>query len=173
MVNHQDVGLLDKCNADQHISWIKTLQQPDGSFKGPWSERDPWQDTFYAVKSLNMLGGTLDSDNTQLCQNWCQRILIQEGIEKSRPDIIYFCFAAVTALGKVDEDISKLVSDWLSFKIEELLLTNISLDYENVHFTIMAYSLFDGHLNISSESISLLTDRIQMALNAELANIRI
>ena len=58
-------------------------------------------------------------------------------------------------------------------KIEELLLTNISLDYENIHFTIMTYDLFDGHLNVSSESVNLLTERIQMALNAELADIRI
>lgn len=169
----QDVDLLDKCNADLHISWIKTLQQPDGFFKGPWSKRESWQDTYYAVKSLSLLGTSLDPDKAHLCQNWCQQILIEEGLEKNRADVIYYCHAALTALGKIDEDISKLVSVWLSSKIEELLLTNISLDYENVHFTLMTYDLFDENLNISPESINLLTDRIHTALTAELADIRI
>ena len=169
----RDVDLLDKCDANAHTLWIKTLQQPDGTFKGPWSKREAWQDTFYAVKSLSILGASLDPDKANLCKNWCNNILTNEGLESDRPDIIYFSFAALTALDKVDEGISKLVSDWLSPKIEELLLTNISLDYENVHFTFMTYDLFDGHLNISSESVNLLTDRIQTALSAELADIRL
>ncbi|MCK5225203.1 MAG: hypothetical protein KAQ89_00645 [Planctomycetes bacterium] len=169
----RDVELLDKCNADMHISWIKTLQQPDGTFKGSWSERDPWQDTFYAVKSLSILGTSLDPDKAKLCKNWCNGILTNEGLKSDKPDIIFYCFGVLIALGKVDDEISKLVSDWLSSKIEELLLTNISLDYENVHFIIMTYNLFDGQLNISSEPVNLLRDRIQMALSAELAGIRI
>ena len=167
----QDVDWLDKCNADLHISWIKTLQQPGGYFKDPWSKREPWQDTFYAVKSLSILGASLDPDKANLCKNWTTEILTDKGLKSDRPDIIYFCFASLTALGKVNEDISKLVSDWLSSKIEQLLLTNISLDYENVHFTVMTYNLFGGQLNISSESINLLSDRIQTALSAELADI--
>ncbi len=168
----RDVDLLDKCNADVHISWIKTLQQPDGCFESPWSKREAWEDTFYAVKSLNTLGGTFDLDKTHLCQNCCQNMLIEKGIKKNRVDVIYYCFAALKALGKVEDEIQKLVSDWISPKIEELLLTNISLDYETVHFTCMAYGLFDGQLNISSECINLLTDRIQTALKTELADIR-
>ena len=169
----RDVDLLDKCNANLHTSWISTLQQPDGSFEGPWNGREAWQDTFYAVKSLSMLETALDLDKATLCKNWCSSILVNEGLKMNRPDIIYYCFAALTALAKVDKDISKLVADWLSSKIEELLLTNVSLDYENIHFTIMTYNLFDGHLNISSESVNLLTERIQTALTAELTDIRI
>ncbi|MCK5000309.1 MAG: M48 family metalloprotease [Anaerohalosphaera sp.] len=169
----RDVDLLDKCNADLHISWIKTLQQPDGSFKGPWSKRDLWQETFFAVKSLSILEASLDPDKAGLCRNWCNNILANEGLKSDRPDINYYCFAALTALGNVDEDISKLVSDWLSSKIEELLLTNVSLDYENIHFAVMVYSLFDRSINIPEESINLLSERIQTALKAELADIRI
>ncbi len=169
----QDVNLLDKCNADLHISWIKTLQQPDGTFKSPWSEREAWQGTSYAVESLNTLGASLDPVKANLCKNWCNNILIDKGLESDRLDIVYYCFTALTALEKVDENISKLISDWLSSKIEELLLTNVSLDYKNVHFAIMIYDILDEHPNISSGSIKLLTERIQTALSAELADIRI
>ena len=168
----RDIDLLDKCSVNKHISWIKTLQQPDGCFKDPKSRRERWEDTFYAVKSLDMLGCSLEPDKVNLCRNMWRQILIEKGIKENRADITYHCFGVLATLGKVDDNVSKLLSDWLSSAIEELLLTNISLDYEKVHFTIMTYNLFDGDLNISSESVNLLTDRIQLALNAELADIR-
>ena len=169
----RDVNLLNQCNIDPHTSWIKTLQQSDGSFKGPYSKRDPWQDTFHATRSLNMLGASLEDCQAQLCQAWCSHALIEKGLKENRPDIIYYCFGALTVLGKVDDDLSELISDWLSAKIEALLLTNVSLDYESVHFTLMTYSLFGKAVDISEDSLDLLAERVQTALNAELADIRI
>jgi len=166
-----DAGLRDKCNAKTHPLWIRTLQQPDGSFRCPLCKQYPWQDTFYAVKSLNMLGESPDDKETSICQNWCRNILVEEGIAKDRLDIIYYCFGTLKALGKVDEDISKLVLGWISSKVEELLLTNVSLDYENVYFAIMIYDLLDKDPSIAPASLTLLSDRIKTALNAELANI--
>ena len=169
----RDVDLLDKCKADLHISWIKTLQQSDGSFKGPWSKRDPWQDTFYAAESLSILGTSLEPDKANLCKNWCSSILIDQGLNSDRPDIIYYCFAALTALGTVDEGISKLVPDWLSSKIEELLLTNVSLDYENVHFAVMVCQILNTPDKICPEPLNLLKERINTALAAELASVHL
>ncbi|HEW79702.1 MAG TPA: hypothetical protein ENH34_07055 [Phycisphaerales bacterium] len=166
----RDANLLDKCNTDSHISWIRMLQQPDGSFKGPWSKRTAWEDTFYAVKSVNILGSSLDPEKSHLCRTWCSDILVNQCIETNRPDIIYYCFGALTALGTVDDSISKLLSDWLSSAIEELLLTNISLNYENVHFSVMIYHLLNA-TGKPSVQLNLLTERINIAFAAELANI--
>ena len=169
----QNVDLLSKCNTNQHISWIKALQQPDGSFKGPWSKRPAWEDTFYAVKALSMLGSSLDPGDTYLCRSWCSNIFVKKGIEKNKLDVIYYCFGSLDALGTIDEGILELVSGWLSSKMEELLLANISLDYENVHFTVMTYHLLDKHIKILEKPLNLLTERIKTALEAELADIRI
>jgi len=169
----RDFNLLDKCNPNPHISWIKTLQQQDGSFKGPWSKRAAWEDTFFAVKSLDMLGAFLDAGKMDLCQTWCSNILVNKGIKENRPDIIYHCFGALRALGAVDNCILRLVSDWFSSAIEELLLTNISLNYENVHFSVMVYDLLNTNSKIPSQQLTLLTERICTALEAELADIRL
>lgn len=167
----RDVNLLNKCNTDLHISWIKTLQQPNGYFKGPWSKRTAWEDTFYAVKSLSVLGTSLDPDKANLCRTWCSDILSEKGIKENRPDVIYYCFDALTALGAVDDSLLQLVSDWLSPAIDELLLTNISLNYENVHFSVMVYHLINATGKTPFQQLNLLTERINIALAAELANI--
>jgi len=167
----RDVELLDKCNADLHISWIKRLQQPGGSFKGPWSKRKAWEDTFFAATSLNMLGSSLNPEKSHLCRTWCSDILSGKGIKENRPDVIYHCFGALTALGAVDDDISQLVSGWFSSAIEELLLTNISLNYENVHFSVMLYHLLNTAGKTPSAQLNLLAERINIALASELANI--
>jgi hypothetical protein len=58
-------------------------------------------------------------------------------------------------------------------KIDGLLLTNVALDYENVHFAAMIYRL----LNVRAATIpekdqmNLLIQRIQTALDAELTDI--
>ena len=169
----QDLDLLEQCDTDIHISWIKTLQTPDGSFDDPWSRRPAWENTFHATKSLDMLGASLDPDRTHLCRSWCSRIIVEKGLEKDRPDIIYYCLGTLEALGAIDDDISKSVSAWVSSKIEELLLTNIALNFENVHFVVMTYHLLSSYADISLESVNLLAERVQTALEAELADIRI
>jgi len=169
----REFNLLDKCDPDLHISWIKTLQQTDGSFKGPWSKRAAWEDTFYAVKSLDILGSSLDPEKAHLCRTWCSEILSEKGVKENRPDIIYPSFGALTALGTVDDCLLQLVSDWFSSAVEELLLTNISLNYENVHFSVMVYDLLNTNSKIPFQQLTLLTERICTALEAELADIHI
>jgi len=168
----KDLGLLDKCDANTHISWIKTLQQPDGTFKGPWSKREVWEDTFYAVRSLNMLGSSLDPEKSHFCRTWCSDVLANKGIKENRPDIIYHCFGTLTALGTVDDRVLRLVPDWFSSAIDELLLTNISLNYENTHFSVMVYDLLNTYSKVSFPQLNLLIERIYTALKAELADIR-
>lgn len=169
----RDVELLDKCKADLHISWIKRLQQPGGSFKGPWSKRELWEDTFYATQSLNMLGSSLNTENSHLCQTWSNGIFTKKGIKKSRPDIIYYCFSTLDVLGAIDDNIVMSVSNWLLFVTEQLLLTNITLNYENVHFIVMIYHILKKYTDISPKHLELMTGRIQTVFDAELANIRI
>ena len=169
----QQFNLLDKCDPDTHISWIKTLQQPDGSFKGSWSKRAAWEDTFYAVKSIDMLRSSLDPEKAHLCRTWCSKILSERGIKENRPDIIYHCFGTLTALGTVDNYILQRALDWFSSAIEELLLTNISLNYENVHFSVMVYNLLNTNSKVSSPQLNLLSERIYATLKAELADIRL
>ncbi len=167
----QQFKLLYKCHRDSHISWIKKFQQPDGSFKDILSKRAAWEDTFYAVKSLDMLGFP-DSNGTHLCRTFCSDTL-EKGLKENRPDIIYHCLGALTTFGTVDDCLLQPVSDWFSCSIEELLLTNISLNYENVHFLVMIYDLLNTQTKIQSEQMTLLTERINIALNAELADIRL
>ena len=131
-----------------------------------------WEDTFYAAESLNMLGASLNPEKSHLCRTWCRDIVFEKGIKENRPDVIYYCFGVLTALGAVDEDISQLVSGWFSSATEELLLTNISLNYENVHFSIMLYHLLNTAGKTPSAQLNLLTERINIALASELANIR-
>ena len=147
------------------------LQQPDGCFKGPWSKREAWEDTFYAAESLNMPGSSLDPEKSHLCRTWCRDILFEKGIKENRPDVIYYCFGALTALSAVDDDISQLVSGWFFSATEELLLTNISLNYENVHFSAMLYHLLNTAGKTPSAQLNLLTERINIALASELASI--
>jgi len=98
-------------------------------------------------------------------------MLVEKGIKENRPDVLYYCFGALTALGEVEDKISKLVSDWIFPQIEELLLTNISLNYENVHFSVMVYHILNTTGKTPSAQLNLLTERINIALMAELANI--
>ena len=168
-----DLNALDRCKRDSHIRWIKECWQPNGSFKGPWSKRPAWENTFFAVKSLDILEFSLDLPNTQTCQDWCRHILIDEGIEKTQYGAVYHCLGALTCLGKVDFNTLELVSNWLLSKTDELLLTNVSLDYENVHFAVMTYHLLNvrAATTLKEDQMNLLSQRIHIALEAELTDI--
>ena len=50
------LGLLERCKVDQHVSWLMGLQQSDGSFKDPLSNRPALENTFLAVDTLRVLG---------------------------------------------------------------------------------------------------------------------
>ena len=169
----KDSNRLDAVNSSEHVSWIKSLQQQDGSFKGSWSKRKAWEDTFFAVKSLNFLGASLETNRAEQCRQWSRRVL-QDGITEDQPDMIYYSTGALDALGRLDKDITHATSDWLCHKIEKLLLTNIGLNYEAIHFTVMTYNIVNQSTPLPSMApqIQLLTNRIQTALDAELEDIR-
>lgn len=166
-----DADMLDKCKNIAHISWINSLYQPHGTFKSPYSNRKPWQDTFYATQSIKLLGGRLDNEKALICRKWCENTL-KQGIKQDRLDLIYYCFAALKALEEVEEGILALVSDKISSKFQQLLLTNVSLDYENVHLAIMIYRMLEGNIKIPHQTLDIITDRVQTALKAELDNIK-
>ena len=169
----KDSNRLDSINSSKHVSWIQSYQQPDGSFKGPWSKRNIWEDTFFAAQSLNILKASLEAKQAEQCHQWCHRILL-DGIAKDRADMVYYSVGSLNALNCLDEDTKHTISNWLSEKTEKLLLANIGLNYENVHFTVMAYDILNQTTPLPSMApqIQLLTNRIQVALNAELEDIR-
>ena len=76
-------------------------------------------------------------------------------------------------LGEVAVGTLEIVSNCLLSKIDELLLTNVSLDYENVHFAAMMYRLLSMRDAVIPDSgrMELLTQRIQAALGAELSDV--
>lgn len=166
---------LDKCDNDKHIAWIKTSQQQEGYFKGPHSKREKWEDTFFAVRSLSILNASLPRDRASKCESWVQNILIKKGFEKKRPDIIYYCCGVLDGLGKLDSETRQKILDWLISKIKELLLVNVALNYESIHFVVMVYQILGTHpiKDIDNEPLALLTEKIYTALKAELADINV
>ncbi len=157
-----------------HISWIKSLQQQDGSFKSPWSTRDLWEETFFAIKSLYMLKSSLDYKNTPKCAKYCKSTL-QEGIDTDQPEMVYYSIGTLEALNKLDRDTIDNTSRWLMSNIEKLLLANIGLNYENIHFVVMTYYIIsktDSSAKIAGQ-IKLLAKRVQAALDAELTDIHL
>jgi hypothetical protein len=100
---------------------------------------------------------------------------MSEGIGKGRLDASYYCIAIIDALDMLDAEIAEQTGNWLSSRIVELLLTNISHNSENVHRAICAHHILDkrGESPIESEQIGLLADRITVTLEAELATLHI
>jgi hypothetical protein len=171
----EDTGALPIHNAHRHISWINGLCLTNGSFRGTWSRRRVWEDTFFAVASLRLLGSTLEGGRRQNCLHWARNALMSEGIGKGRLDASYYCIAIIDALDMLDAEIAEQTGNWLSSRIVELLLTNISHNSENVHRAICAHHILDkrGESPIESEQIGLLADRITVTLEAELATLHI
>ena len=169
----RDSNALDRCRRDSHIQWIKQCQRSDGFFEGPWSRLPAWENTFYAVKSLDVLGASMDLVYAQACLDWCHHNLVHEGVEKDRVDIVFYCCGTLGCLGKISGNILELVSQYLISRTNELLLTNVSLDYENVHFSVMLYQLLKAQVaEIPDMSrMRLLIHGIQNALVAELHDI--
>jgi len=113
-------------SAHQHIAWIKDLYQSSGFLRGPWSKRHTWEDTFYAIASLNLLGSRFEDRSYQDCLKWAHQILKFEGIQKDRLDAFLYSLEIIDILDILDTQEAELANKWLSSKIDGLLLTNIS-----------------------------------------------
>lgn len=57
----------------KHIDWIKSCQKDSGSFKGPNTSRSDLEETFYALKSLELLKGVNEIDGLS-CQEWLAKL---------------------------------------------------------------------------------------------------
>jgi len=171
----QQTGGMPRSDPSHHVAWIRGLQTSDGSFQGPWSHRPRWEDTFHAVAALNMLGSVLDSATKDRCLKWIGRTLTREGIDKGQLDAFHHCLAAADALQGMDEDLLRTASRWLSLELDRLLLTHVAHNAENIHHAVCAYHILrERGASVSHpEQIALLADRINDALEAELAALRI
>ncbi len=171
----QKSGVIRDIQADKHILWIKSLQQPDGYFKCPWSKRHLWEDTFFAAAGLKILGADWNIDKKEFCRSWAQKKFVYEGIEKGRLATVYYCLASIDTLDMLDIEVVERTYNWLSTQIEQLLLTNISHNSENVHFVVRTFEILRKHSkrHFSKEQLDLLADRIEDALSAELAGLHV
>ncbi len=171
----QKTGGIQLSDPNHHVAWIRGLQTSDGSFRGPWSHRPRWEDTFHAVAALNMLGSVLDSAAKDRCLEWVGRTLTREGMDKGQLDAFHHCLAAADALQGMDEDLLRTASRWLSLELDRLLLTHVAHNAENIHHAVCAYHVLrERGASVSHpEQIALLAERINDALEAELAALRI
>jgi len=169
----QSRRLCSQCRDNEHIAWIRTLEQPDGCFEDPVTRRSLLADTFYAVQSLRMLEASPISHEADSLQRWCADVLNNQGITRDQPDIIYYCLGILDALGVANDQAIEQIYHWLSSQLDALLLTNIGLNYERVHFTVLTFHLLQSRNQIlpDEDRLTRLTDRIHTALEAELSNI--
>ena len=162
-------------DARSHISWIRGCLKPDGAFVGPWSKRPKWENTFFAVASLDMLGADLPEEERARCFHWTRNTLVIEGVKKGQLDALHYCLATLQTLQELDEETVTTVASHLSVEMDRLLLTNIAHDAENVHHAVQACHILKTH-DVplpSPEQTDLLAERINAALEAELAALRI
>jgi len=171
----QDTGGIQLSDPNQHVTWIRSLQTRDGSFRGPWSYRSRAEDTFFATMSLNLLGYSLEEPEREHCLTWLKETLVGTGIERGQLDASHHCLAAIEALHGLDEEILKAVGPGLSAELDRLLLTNVGHNAENIRHAVCAYHILGqrGFSLAHPERITLLADRINDALEAELAALRI
>jgi len=170
----QITGGIQVSDSNGHASWIRSLQTSDGSFWGPWSCQSRWEDTFHAVTALSMLGSRLDEEAKGRCLDWLRKTLIREGMEKGQLDAFHYCLAAVHALYGLDAQTAETTGQWLSTELDRLLLTNVAHNAENVHHAVCAYRILkERGISLGyRERIALLADRVNDALEAELAALR-
>jgi hypothetical protein len=171
----QETGGIRPSDPSHHVAWIRSLQVQDGSFRGPWSYRSRWEDTFFAAASLNLLGSGLEEQARARCLAWLKETLGREGIKRGQLDAFHHCLAAADALHGLDEEIVRTANAWLSAELDRLLLTNVGHNAENVRHAVCAYHILKqrGISPTSVERIALLADRVNDALEAELAALRI
>lgn len=171
----RETGGIDLSDSSRHVAWIRSLQTPDGAFRGPWSYRSTWEDTFFATAALGFLESGLDAQARARCLAWLKRTLISEGIKKEQLSAFHYCLAATDALHGLDENIAGITIAWLSVELDRLLLTNVGHSGEDIRHAVCAYHLLEerGFSLEHPERIALLGDRINDALEAELAALRI
>lgn len=171
----QETGGIQLADPNHHVLWILGLRTSDGSFRGPWSYRPKWEDTFFAVASLAILCSNLDGEARAKCLDYVRQTLVSEGIEKGQLDAVRYCLATAEILGGLDEEMANSAGQWLSLELDKLLLTNVAHNAENIHHAVYAYHILKerGISLFHPEQIGLLADRIAAALEAELASLRI
>jgi len=171
----EKTGGIQLSDPSHHVLWILGLRTPDGSFRGPWSYKTRWKDTFSAVASLDILGSNLNRETRAMCLDYVRQTLVSEGIETGQLDAFRYCLAIAETLGGLDEEMANSVGQWLSLEMDRLLLTNVAHNAENIHHAVYAYHILKerGVSLFHSERMDLLADRIAAALEAELASLRI
>jgi len=171
----EKTGGIQLSDPSHHVLWILSLRTADGSFRGPWSYRPKWEDTFFAVSSLATLRSDLEGQARAQCLDYVRQTLFSEGIKKEQLDAFRYCLATTETLDGLDEEMANSVGQWLSLELDKLLLTNVAHNAENIHHAVCAYHILKerGISLFHRERMDLLADSIAAALEAELASLRI
>lgn len=178
---HQCLKILQKTGGVQltdpgrHVRWILGLRTAQGSFRGPWSYRSRWEDTFFAVASLDMLSSNLDGEARAMCLDYARQTLVREGIEKGQMDAFHYCLETADTLHGLDDEMADSAGRWLSLEFDRLLLTHVAHNAGNIYHAVCAYHILEqrGISLFHPERMDLLAARIAAALEAELAALRI
>ncbi len=119
-----------------HAQWIYSLQQPDGSFRGPASRRRPYEDTYYAVSCLRTLGSDLPEPAKIKCREWARLELFERGLARNGAEAVHHCWEVLAILNATDATLTDEVAKWSRQHIHRLATANIAASAEQLLYTI-------------------------------------
>ena len=94
-------------NVAAHICWLSAMQQPDGSFRDPFSRRRALVDTYFAVACLHALGHRMEDSAKCRCQKWARHELFRTQRSQGAIDAARYCWGTLRMLGAVDQTITQ------------------------------------------------------------------
>ncbi len=170
-------GIVPIYNVDYHASWIGSMQCKEGMFQSQWSKRPPYQDTFFAIKSLQLLNRPLIGDKKVACLAWAKKTLLNEGLKNEHCDMIYYCLAVIDALDGADMGIIDTLDKWSSKKLQKLAFSNPVNSSDAILSVLRVYSIclkYHGFEKTphSMEAKSILAQKLEKAIVAELSGLR-
>jgi hypothetical protein len=92
----QSLGCLDKASDETHVSWVQGLRK-DGVFRDPLARREPWEDTFFAIKSLALMGKLELGDDHDIVRT-LEKSLWQ-AVQKGDMEAVWYCVESLSVLG--------------------------------------------------------------------------
>jgi Zn-dependent protease with chaperone function len=161
-------------NAIGHTEWIKELQQGDGSFRGTWSSRPNFEDTFFAVRSLEMLGYRLEASEGERCASWTRRVPLAEGVKNGRADAVYHGLEILKSLHHLTPEDRSLAGEVAQRQVKNLALANPVQAAEIMMYTLHTFCLSNSATVYEKDThqlIEKLGERVKDALEAECARL--
>ncbi|MGD0572879.1 MAG: hypothetical protein ABSB11_07635 [Sedimentisphaerales bacterium] len=164
--------------ADVHISWIQRLQQASGSFTDPVNLRPAYENTYFAIMALDLLGYQVSMPEMQRCRQWALSELRLN--ENSNGDIsrIHHCSKVADMLGTIPHEIMEQLWQWTQQQLRISLLLNPVHDAESIFYVLNVNVLCRRYNpryvdDAYKETIEILSKKLEAAFFAELKNVRL